>query len=96
MLLEMPYKVGDTVSIKLASGEEIIANLKEETGESIVIEKPLTLVAQQQGIGLAPFMFTASPEAKLTINTKNVLCVTKTIEEMAKQYLSNTSGIAVA
>jgi hypothetical protein len=96
MLLELSYKVGDTVSIKLSSGEELIAKLTEETADKIVLEKPLTLVAQQQGIGLAPFMFTVSPDAKLNINMKNVICMSKTIEEMAKQYTSQTTGIALA
>jgi len=95
MLLELPYKVGDTVSIKLSSGEELIAKLTDETADKIVLEKPLTLVAQQQGIGLAPFMFTVSPDAKLNINMKNVICMNKTIEEMAKQYTSQTTGIAL-
>ena len=95
MLLEMPYKVGDTVSIKLTSGEELVSKLEEETGDKIVISKPMTLTATQQGIGLAPFMFTVSPEAKLNISIGNVICMTKTIDEMAKQYISSTTGIAV-
>jgi len=95
MLLEMPYKVGDVVSMKLTSGEEILATLEEEKGNSLVLKKPLMLIAQQQGLGLAPFMFTASPDSKITINTDKVICITKTIEEMAKQYISSTSGIAV-
>jgi len=95
MLLEMPYKVGDTVSIKLTSGEELVSKLEEETGDKIVISKPMTLTATQQGIGLAPFMFTVSPDAKLNINVRNVICMSKTVDEMAKQYISSTTGIAV-
>ena len=30
MLIEAPYKVGDTVSIKLSSGEEMVCRLEEE------------------------------------------------------------------
>ena len=31
MLIDTPYKNGDIVSIKLNSGEEVIAKLEEET-----------------------------------------------------------------
>ena len=30
MIIETPYKVGDTVSIKLTSGEEVVARYKED------------------------------------------------------------------
>lgn len=91
----MPYKVGDTVSVKLTSGEELIAKLEDETSDKVVLHKPMSLTATQQGIGLAPFMFTVSPDAKLNINVRNVICMSKTVDEMAKQYISSSTGIAV-
>ena len=39
MIIETPYKVGDTVSIKLSSGEEMVARLEEEKDDHIVIKK---------------------------------------------------------
>jgi hypothetical protein len=93
MLLEMPYKVGDTISIKLSTGEEIVAKLEEETDAHVTLSKPMSLTATQQGMGLAPFMFTVSPDAKIRLNNNNVMCITKTIEEMAKSYISSTTGI---
>jgi hypothetical protein len=95
MLLELPYKEGDVVSLKLTSGEEVIARLDKEDATNIVVNKPLMVIANQQGLGLAPFMFTVKPEAKFKINTSNVLCTVKTDDDMAKQYISSTSGIAV-
>jgi len=91
----MPYKVGDTVSVKLTSGEELVAKLEDETSDKVVLHKPMSLTATQQGIGLAPFMFTVSPDAKLNINVRNVICMSKTVDEMAKQYISSSTGIAV-
>lgn len=95
MLLELPYKVGDTVSLKLTSGEEVIGRLDEENGNTLVLHKPLMLTATPQGLGLAPFMFSVAPDTKIKISTDKVLCIAKTLEEMAKQYISNTTGIAV-
>lgn len=95
MLVEIPYKEGDTVSLKLTSGEEVIARLDKESNDSYQLHKPLMVVANQQGLGLAPFMFTVSPDAKFNLNSKNVLCVVKTEDEMAKQYVQNTTGLQV-
>ena len=67
MIIEAPYKVGDTVSFKLSSGEEIIARLIEETGTTYKLGKPMVLIAQQQGLGLAPFMFSVSPDTKFNL-----------------------------
>lgn len=95
MLIETPYKNGDTISIKLSSGEEVIARLEEESDSYIKVYKPLMLTATQEGLGLAPFMFTIPPETQIKINQSTVLCVVKTEEEMANQYLQNTTGLSV-
>jgi len=93
MLIDTSYRAGDTVSLKLSSGEEVIARLDQEGADSVTLVKPLMLTATQQGLGLAPFMFTISPDAKIKINNSNITCITKTEGEMAKQYISNTTGI---
>jgi len=93
MLIETPYKVGDTVSFKLVSGEEIVARLEDETEKSYTLKKPMVLIAQQQGLGLAPFMFSVSPDGKFVLQANSVSCIAKTEAEIGKQYTSQTSGI---
>ncbi len=95
MLIETPYKNGDAITIKLTSGEEIVARLEEETNEGLKVSKPMSLTATQEGIGLAPYVFTISPETAFVIKSHAVVCVAKTIEEMATQYIQNTTGLAV-
>ena len=93
MLIETPYKVGDTVSFKLTSGEEIVARLEAEEPGVYTLKRPMTMVAQQSGLGLAPFMFSVAPEAKFIFNGDSVTCVGKTEGEIAKQYIATTTGI---
>lgn len=93
MLLETTYKKGDTISLKLTSGEEMVANLVEENDTEIVLSKPMVIVAAQQGLALSPFMFSANPDSKVKINQANVLCVLKTVDELGKQYTQQTTGI---
>lgn len=91
----MPYKVGDNVSFKLSSGEEIVARLEAEDSKSYTLRKPMVLIANQQGLGLAPFMFSVSPEGKFVLQSQSVSCVAKTEEEISKQYTAQTSGIQI-
>jgi len=95
MLIEAPYKDGDTVSFKLASGEEIVARLEQETDTYYTLKKPMVLIAQQQGLGLAPFMFSVSPDSKFNLRTSSVSCVSKTEEEISKQYIEQTTGLTM-
>jgi|TARA_B110000211_G_C13796910_1_gene428772 hypothetical protein len=95
MLIEAPYKIGDNVSFKLSSGEEIVARLEKEDATSYTLKKPMVLIAQQQGLGLAPFMFSVSPDGKFVLNSSAVSCVAKTEQEISKQYTAQTSGIAL-
>jgi hypothetical protein len=53
----------------------------------------MVLIAQQQGLGLAPFMFSVSPDGKFVLQATSVSCVAKTEAEIGKQYTSQTSGI---
>lgn len=95
MLIEAPYKIGDTVSIKLSSGEEVVARLEAESSDKITVVKPLMLVVQQQGMGLAPYMFTVRHDNKFTLNMQNIICIAKTEKEMASQYIEKTTGLTV-
>ena len=96
MLIETPYKKGDTISLKLTSGEEVVARLEDENAEAgnIVLHKPLMVTATQQGLGLAPFMFTIGPDANVKVSTSKIVCIVKTREAMSKQYIQSTTGIA--
>jgi hypothetical protein len=93
MIIETPYKANDTITIKTAGGDELVARFVEENDKNITIQKPLALMATPQGIGLGPFIFTVNPDAKIRLNKDAVLFVHKTDSEMAKQYVSSTSGL---
>lgn len=93
MIIEKPLGTGDTVTIKTTAGEEIVSRLVEVKTNSYVISKPLAVMATQQGIGLGPLAFTVNPETKIEINNSAILFIAKTDSEMAKQYISSTTGI---
>jgi len=94
MLLEQPYKVNDVVTIKLASGEELVGKLQEETDAFVKLKTPLTLVASQQGLGLQQFLFTGDPEGVIKIGQNAITVMTRTVDNFAKLYTERTTGIA--
>jgi len=96
MLIEAPYKVGDVVSLKLSSGEEILGRLEAEKENNVTLKKPMVLIAQEKGLGLAPFMFSVSPDGKFVMKSTAISCIAKTESEIAKQYVATTSGIVTA
>jgi len=93
MIIDTPYKAQDVVTVKTGAGEEVLGRFVEEDANTITLEKPMAIMATQQGIGLGPFAFTISPSAKVKLNKSVTLFIHKTDEEMAKQYMSNTTGI---
>lgn len=93
MLVEVAFKKGDTISLKLASGEEIVGNFNQRVTGGYELIKPMVLIANEKGLGLAPFMFSVSPDTKFTFNGDSVTCVGKTEGEIAKQYVATTTGI---
>ena len=96
MLIEAQYKVGDVISIKLSSGEEMIARFEDENEEVVTIAKPYILIAAQNGMALAPYMFTISPDTKVQLKINNVICIVKSAKDAADMYIKQSTGIAIA
>ncbi len=95
MLLEKPTQTGDILSFKIASGEEIVARLDEETETEFVLLKPMMLVISPESVGLGPFMFSLDPAGKFHLQKTAVVCKGKTEDNIGKQYVSTTTGVAL-
>lgn len=95
MLLSKPISVGETVSVKLISGEEIIARLDSEGTETIKVTKPLTISLGPQGLGMIPFMFLNGSDT-IELKHAHILAMGVAKKEAADQYLQGTTGIALA
>lgn len=93
----MTFEVGKVYSIKLNSGEELVAKVKSEcTGNFVAIEEPVSIApGPQGGIGLVPSMFTADPGQSVTLNTNNISMYSETDESVRMKYIEATTGIKV-
>ena len=95
MLIDKGVTIGEVVTIKLTSGEELIAKLVEEQASAYKISKPLVLSMNQKGLGMIPFLFTVNPDKDIKINKTAVVTIETTDSEFANQYLAGTTGIAM-
>jgi hypothetical protein len=95
MIIETPYKISDVVTIKILGGDEVVGRLTAIDNGTFTINKPHAVMMGQQGFGLAPYVLTAGPEFKINLKDEHVVCVVKTFEAVAKEYIKQTSGIMV-
>lgn len=89
-------KAGDVVTIKTIGGDEIIARLSEILSDSYKVLKPFAIMITQQGLSLAPYVFSVSPDTKIDVRKSAVVFIAKTDTELANQYISSTTGIKLA
>lgn len=96
MLFEKTRENGDVVTIKLTSGEEIIARFEEDSVDGIKVSKPMVLSMSQQGVGMIPYLFTVNPNNTIKFNHSSVAVVASTDEDFGKRYMEATTGIKLA
>ena len=93
MLINKGVSHGDIVTIKLTSGEELVAKLVDDNPMQIKIARPLVLTMGQQGIGMVPYLFTVDPDKNISMNRSTITVLETTEESAAKQYINATTGI---
>jgi hypothetical protein len=96
MLIDKGVSVGEVITLKLTSGEELIAKLVEETATHYKLHKPMVLSMTQQGIGMMPYLFTVNPGKEVKLTKATVTVVEATDTEFSNQYMQGTTGIAMS
>lgn len=96
MFIEVPYKTGDTVTLKLITGEEVVGRINDAVEGFVVLTKPMTFIMGPQGLGMVPYMFSAPLDVKIKIKETAVVAITKTEENINKQYIAQTTGLTLA
>lgn len=99
MIINKGYAQNDVVTMKLTSGEELIARYMEETDTTYVITKPVSLVPTPQGsLGMVPALFSAelTTGSKINLQKSAVSMHTHCRKDVADEYTRGTSGIKPA
>jgi hypothetical protein len=93
LIINKGVSAGDVITLKLTSGEELVAKLSEETDSYYKLSRPMVIGMGQQGPGLMPYLFTVSPNADIKLLKTTVTVAEATDEAFAKQFLESTTGI---
>jgi len=80
-------------TIKLMSGEELIARVKQEDGVTELL-KPRTVGMGPQVFAMMPWMMSA-PDNNVVISDTVIVGATETSQQVATQYLKQVTGIQV-
>ena len=68
-------KDGDLITLKLASGEEVIAKYLGKTDTYVIIEKALVLMQGPQGLAFGTFFSTAKQDEPFNIATDKITTI---------------------
>jgi hypothetical protein len=85
-------EAGKTYTMRMGYGEEIVAKMSALT-DTYTLSKPVAVVPGQQGIQLMNSLFTADPEAEVTVNKSSVAMIAPVREDVGDSYLEATTGI---
>ena len=88
-------KDGDLITLKLVSGEEVIANYKNGSDTYISIEKALVLMQGPQGLAFGTFFSTARQDVPFDIAIDKVVSIAHINDKIADEYNRVFSKIEV-
>lgn len=95
MLIDKGLSPLDIITLKLSSGEELIARLADENPTHYKVTTPLVLGDTGKGIGMYPYLITAGTDRQVPINKSLVAVAILTDDAYADAYQKNTSSIQV-
>ncbi len=89
----MNIKLEEVYTLKLNSGEELIAKVKGIEGNELIVAEPVSIAPGPQGMGLVPSMFTADPKGEYRLNTNSISIYAVTDASVKNKYVEATTGI---
>lgn len=96
MLISKGIAVGEVITLKLTSGEELVAKLTQDTESYYKLKNTKVIGMGPSGPGLMPYLFTVHPDTEIKLLKSTVTVCEATDESFAKQFLESTTGIALA
>jgi hypothetical protein len=96
MLIDKGVATGEVITLKLTSGEELVAKLIEETGAHYKLSHPQVIGHGPKGPGLMPYLFTVNPDKEVKLLKTAVTVVEASDKIFADQFIQATTGIKLA
>jgi hypothetical protein len=96
MLIDKVVSEGEVITLKLTSGEELVAKLVEDGAAYYKLKNPQVIGMGPKGPGLMPYLFTVDPSKEIKLSKTTVTVAEATDKSFADQFIQSTTGIALA
>ena len=93
MLIDKGVVEGEVVTLKLTSGEELVAKLVEDGPVYYRLSRPMVIGMGEKGPGLMPYLFTVHPDKEVKLQKSTVTVAEATDKVFADQFIQSTTGI---
>ena len=80
------FKEGNLVTLKLVSGEEVIAKFKDLASDYVSIDKALVLMNGPKGLAFGTFFATAEQTEPINISTNKVISIANVNDKIKTEY----------
>ena len=80
------FKEGNLITLKLVSGEEVIAKFKSLNSDYISIEKALVLMQGPQGLAFGTFFSTAEQKEPINICKDKITSIANINDKIKTEY----------
>ena len=80
------FKEGNLVTLKLISGEEVIAKFKALTSDYISIDKALVLMQGPKGLAFGTFFATAEQNEPINISRNKITSIANVNDKIKTEY----------
>lgn len=87
------YEADEVVTLRLTTGEEVMARFVEETDLTFKVSRPMVLMAGPQGAMLTQMAMTLELNTEVEFQKSHVVIHGRTREEAADSYIQATTGI---
>ena len=91
----MDITVGEVYTLKLNSGEEVVAKVTATSETDVTLHDPLSVAPGPQGVGLIPSLFTADPKAMTKLNKSSIAIYALSDHSIKAKYIEATTGIVM-
>ncbi len=80
-------------TFKFITGEEIVAKVLSDDGDTIQVTQPIQTVVSQQGLQMVPSLFSSDQDKEVTINKTSICMIAAPRDDVSTSYLEATTGI---
>lgn len=87
------YAADDIITLRLVTGEEILAKYVSQTDTAYTVSRPMALVAGPQGVMLTQMVMTLELNSEVEIQKAHVVVHGYTRDEARDSYIQATTGI---